>query len=364
MSSCFGQYLKLSLFGQSHGNAIGVTLDGLPAGLALDMAQIRREMGRRAPGTNAFSTPRREADAPEILSGLRDNVTTGQPLTALILNTDARSQDYGGEMDLPRPGHADYTGHVRYYGFEDFRGGGHFSGRLTAPIVFAGAVCKQWLKQKGVHIYAHILQLMDVKEPSFVNGLPEEETLEGLSLMTLPVTTPLLESSMAQVILDARGRGDSVGGVIECAVTGLPAGIGAPFFDSCESVLSHLLFSIPAVKGVSFGLGFEAAGMYGSQVNDAFAFEKGRVQTVTNRCGGILGGVTDGMPVIFQCAVRPTPSISLPQDTVSLKTGEAARLEIKGRHDPCIVPRAVPVAEAMAAIGLCELWKERLSCPL
>lgn len=364
MSSCFGKHLKLSLFGQSHGEAIGITIDGLPAGLTLDMDKIQQEMARRAPGTNPFSTTRKEGDVPEILSGVMNDVTTGQPLTAIIRNTNAHSKDYGDGVDLVRPGHADYTGHVRYYGFEDFRGGGHFSGRLTAPIVFAGAICKQWLKEKGVEIYAHILQLMDVKEQSFVQCMPDAETLEGLSTMILPVATPLLESSMAQVIETAKAQMDSVGGVIECMVTGLPAGMGAPFFDSCESVLSQLMFSIPAVKGVSFGLGFDMAGLYGSQVNDTFLYAGQEVKTGTNRCGGILGGITSGMPVIFQCAVRPTPSIGMAQETISLKTGTAAQLEIKGRHDPCILPRAVPVVEAMAAIGMCELWKERLSCPL
>ena len=324
MSSAFGQYLKLSIFGQSHGEALGVTLDGFPAGMTIDMKQLLAEMARRAPGQSLMTTARKEPDAP----------------------------------DLVRPGHADYTGHVRYFGFEDWRGGGSFSGRLTAGIVLAGTLCSQYLVHQGVKIACHIQQLGDVRDASFLaaDAAADYAFLKG---MHLPVLTAGLNQQMEETVLAARDKQDSVGGVLECMVTGLPAGLGAPFFDSVESVLSHLLFAIPAVKGVEFGEGFGFASMRGSQANDPFRIE---VTTESNHSGGINGGITNGMPVIFRCAVRPTPSIGQKQRTVSLRTGENADLEIHGRHDPCILPRAVPVVEAMAAIGMMELWKERAAC--
>lgn len=361
MSSCFGQYLKLSLFGQSHGEAIGITLDGFPAGMTVDESRLQAEMARRAPGQSAMTTSRREADQPEILSGILNGVTTGQPICAIIRNTNTRSRDYGDGVDLVRPGHADYTGHVRYFGFEDWRGGGHFSGRLTAPIVFAGALCSQWLEQQGVKIACHIQQLGDVRDGSFMEEDPTAD-YGYLKQMHLPVLTTGLDAAMEQTVLRAREAEDSVGGVLECMITGLPAGLGAPFFDSVESVLSHLLFSVPAVKGVAFGEGFGFAALRGSQANDAFRMENGRVVTVSNHAGGINGGISNGMPVIFRCVVRATPSIAQKQQTVSLRSGEDASLEIHGRHDPCILPRAVPVIEAVAAIGVMELWKERAAC--
>lgn len=363
MSSSFGRFLKLSLFGESHGVGLGIVIDGLPPGLALDLNEIGREMARRAPGRNDLSTPRREDDIPEILSGLYGGKTTGAPLSALIRSLNTRSQDYGEELDMPRPGHADYTGYVRYGGFGDHRGGGHFSGRLTAPIVFAGAVCKQWLKQNNIHIYAHIQRLNGLDDGSFLDAQAPKDMLSALKDQTLPVLTPGLAEKMAEAILSAKEQSDSVGGVVECMALGLPAGLGAPFFDSAEAVLSHLMFSVPAVKGLSFGAGFPMADLRGSQVNDAFYYDDaGAVRTKTNNCGGILGGITDGMPLVFRCAIRPTSSIALEQETVSLKEKKNTTLKIVGRHDPCIVPRALPVIEAMTAIGLCELWKERRSC--
>lgn len=358
MSSCFGHYFKVSLFGQSHGPAIGITLDGVPAGLSLDMDAIAAQMARRAPGNSPYATPRKEADLPQILSGVFRGRTTGQPLCAVIQNTNTRSQDYGEEMDLPRPGHADYTGHVRYFGFEDFRGGGHFSGRLTAPIVFAGAVCRQFLARQGVSLHGHILSLGGIRDDSLEARLPEQ----GFDLLPLPVMAEGPRRAMGEAIAQARSRGDSLGGVLEGRVDGLPAGLGAPFFDSVESVLSHLFFAIPAVKGVAFGLGFDCADHPGSYVNDPFTVENGKIVTATNHAGGILGGITNGMPVTFRLAVKPTPSIAQVQQTVSLKAMAPAPVAVKGRHDPCILPRAVPVMEAMAAIGLMELWKERASC--
>ena len=324
MSSFFGQYLRLSLFGQSHGAAIGITVDGLPAGLKIDFAQIRAEMARRAPGNSPLATSRAEADEVEILSGIKNDTLTGQPLCAVIRNTNQQSKDYPDEMVSPRPGHADYTGHVRYYGFEDFRGGGHFSGRLTAPIVFAGAVCKQFLADKGIAISAEML--LDEK-----------------------------------AILKAKAEHDSVGGDIRCVVSGVPVGLGAPFFDPVESVLSHLLFSVPGVKGVFFG---DSVHCLGSEYNDAFCVRNGKVTTATNHAGGIQGGVTNGAEVVFTCSLRPTASIGKAQTTVSLKAFEQMPITVSGRHDPCILPRAVPVIEAMAAIAFTELWKERLQCPL
>lgn len=361
MSSSYGQALKLSIFGQSHGEGIGVTLDGFPAGMEIDMAALRAEMARRAPGQSRLTTPRREADAPEFLSGVLHGRTTGQPICILIRNQDQHSRDYGDGVDLVRPGHADYTGHVRYFGQEDWRGGGSFSGRLTAPLVAAGALCMQWLGQQGVRIAAHIQQLAQVEDASFLQADCTADYAH-LRRMPLPVLTAGLDAQMEAAVLDAHAQGDSVGGVIECMVTGLPAGLGAPFFDSVESTLSHLLFAVPGVKGVEFGAGFGFAFMRGSQANDAFRMADGRVTTVTNYSGGINGGITNAMPVIFRCAIRPTPSIAITQQTVSLKNGQDAELTIHGRHDPCILPRAVPVIEAVAAIGMMNLWKERQGC--
>ena len=360
MSSFFGQQLRLALFGQSHGEAIGITMDGFPAGMTIDMERVAAEMQRRAPGRSSLTTPRKEADVPEILSGVMDGRTTGQPICAVIRNTNTRSADYGEGVDLLRPGHADYTGHVRYFGFGDWRGGGHFSGRLTAPIVFAGALCSQWLEQQGISIVSHIQQLGRVKDASLMDC--ENVDAAELKKMHLPVLRKGVDAEMEQEAMAALQAQDSVGGVIECRIDGLPAGLGAPFFDSVESVLSHLLFSVPAVKGVEFGEGFGFAALRGSQANDPFCMEDGKVVTATNHSGGVQGGITNGMPVIFRCAVRATPSIAKTQQTVSLRAGENAEINIHGRHDPCILPRAVPVIEAMAAIGVMELWKERQAC--
>ena len=361
MSSTWGQCLKLSIFGQSHGEAIGVTLDGFPAGMEIDTDRLLEEMARRAPGQSLLTTARKEADAPEFLSGVLNGKTTGQPVCVLIRNTNQRSRDYGDGVDLVRPGHADYTGHVRYFGHEDWRGGGSFSGRLTAPLVAAGALCSQWLEQQGVKIACHIQQLGHVKDASFMDADPAAD-YAYLKQMHLPVLTAGLDVQMEAEALAAREACDSVGGVIECMVTGLPAGLGAPFFDSVESEISHLLFSIPAVKAVEFGEGFGFASLRGSEANDAFRMADGKVVTETNHSGGVNGGITNGMPVIFRCAVRPTPSIAKRQQTVSLKAGENADIEVSGRHDPCILPRAVPVVEAMAAIAILDLWKERQGC--
>lgn len=361
MSSSWGQHLKLSIFGQSHGEAIGMTMDGFPVGMVIDMARLGAEMARRAPGQSALTTARKEPDAPEFLSGVLNGRTTGQPICAIIRNTNQRSRDYGDGVDLVRPGHADYTGHVRYFGFEDWRGGGSFSGRLTAPVVTAGALCGQWLEGQGVRIACHVQQLGSVQDTSFLRCDPDAD-YSYMKKMHLPVLTEGLDAQMEAEAMAARNDGDSIGGVLECMITGLPAGLGAPFFDSVESVISHLLFSVPAVKGVAFGEGFDFAKLRGSQANDPFRMEDGCIVTATNHSGGVNGGITNAMPVVFRCVIRPTPSIGQAQQTVSLKTGENAELAVKGRHDPCILPRAVPVIEAMAAIAVMELWKERQAC--
>lgn len=361
MSSFFGQNLRLSLFGQSHGAGIGVTIDGFPAGMVIDMDTLSAAMARRAPGQGSLTTARKEADLPEILSGVLDGRTTGQPICAVIRNTDQHSRDYGDGVDLIRPGHADYTGHVRYFGQEDWRGGGHFSGRLTAPLVFAGALCGQWLAERGVRIACHIQRLGELTDDSLMD-VPANADLSFLKTMALPVLRGGLDREMEAAVLAAREKQDSVGGVLECRADGLPAGLGAPFFDSVESVLAHLLFSIPAVKAVEFGEGVRFAQLPGSAANDALRMAGGQITHETNHAGGVNGGITNGMPVVFRCTVRATPSIARAQRTVSLKTGENTEIAVRGRHDPCILPRAVPVVEAVTAIGLMELWKERASC--
>ncbi len=360
MSSTYGEHLKVTLFGQSHGAAIGVVIEGLPAGMEIDQEALSHALARRAPGRSDLSTPRKETDQPEFLSGVMDGVLTGQPLCAVIRNHDQHSRDYSTELDLLRPGHADYTGHIRYFGFEDWRGGGSFSGRLTAPIVLAGALCAQFLREKGIRIFSHISRLGAHQDERIETA--EQSQLEALSEMTLPTLSPCMEERMAETIREARRSGDSVGGSVTCRVDGLPAGLGAPFFGSVESELSRLLFSIPGVKAVAFGDGFAFAEGTGSEMNDAFTIRNGQIRTATNHSGGINGGITNGMPLLFTCAVRPTPTIASPQRTVSIRDMEEREISARGRHDPCILPRVCPVVEAMAAIGLTELWKERAQC--
>jgi len=355
MSSSIGQTLKLSLFGESHGAAIGVVLDGLPGGLALDLEEIAREMARRAPGQDNLSTTRREADIPQIVSGFFRGRTTGTPLCALIQNTDTRSGDYGTLQELMRPGHADYTAQLRYGGYQDFRGSGHFSGRLTAPLVFAGAVCKQLLAGEGVSIGAHIAAVHGVRDALFDPVTLTPGQLDALARQPFPALDKAQGEKMRTEILAAKYEADSVGGVVECGVLGFPAGIGDPFFGSVESVLSHLLFSVPAVKGVEFGLGFGITELRGSQSNDSYYYDGGEVKTRTNHNGGILGGITNGMPIVFRAAIKPTSSIGKPQQTVNIAARREETLVVKGRHDPCIVQRAVPVIEAVTAVGLCDL---------
>ncbi len=318
------------IFGESHGSAIGVVLEGLPSGIALDMDFILAEMTRRAPGQSIFATARKEADVPQILSGVFEGYTTGTPLCAIIENTDKRSGDYSNLKVCPRPGHADYAGAVRYGGFHDHRGGGHFSGRLTAPLVFAGAVAKLILRERGVEICAHISRLGGLSNPD--------------------------RDQREAAILAAKEALDSVGGAIRCVVTGLPTGLGAPDYGrNVEGIFTQQLFAVPAVKAVAFGAGYAFADLRGSEANDAFYMDGGTVKTRTNHTGGINGGITNGMPVEFEVTFRPTPSIAREQDTVNLETGADVKLSIRGRHDPCVVQRAVPVVEAAAALAACQV---------
>ena len=347
MSSTYGENLKLSIFGQSHGPAIGMVLDGIPAGLPVNTDELQAFLNRRAPGNGDWSTPRKEADQPEFLSGILNGATSGAPIAAIIQNTNTRSGDYDSLKNRPRPAHADYTAQVKYGGYQDAAGGGHFSGRLTAPICIAGGLCKQWLTQMGISIGAHILSIGTVTDDSFDPIRPQLELVDAL----FPVLSHDASVQMQSAIAEVRKASDSIGGRIECAITGLPVGLGEPMFGGVESKLSQILYGIPAVKGLSFG----DTMTLGSDNNDAFTWENGTVRTETNHCGGILGGITNGMPVVFTVSVKPTPSIALPQQTVDLHTGENVTISITGRHDPCIVPRAVPVVEAAAAIAIYDL---------
>lgn len=359
MSGIWGNNLKISIFGESHGNAIGINIDGLPAGIELDLDKIDKEMKRRAPGKSSISTSRNESDIPEILSGYFDGKTTGTPLCAIIRNSDTRSKDYGEVKNLMRPGHADYTGHIKYSGFNDYRGGGHFSGRITAPLVFCGAICKQILSKEGIEIGAHIKKIKNIEDKGFNYVDISRQELLNLQNLELPLLDLSKEEAIKNTILDAKNQGDSVGGIIECAVVGIDVGVGNPFFDSVESTLSHLLFSVPAIKGVEFGLGFDITDMYGSQSNDEMCYDGDTIKSKTNNNGGIVGGITTGMPIIFKVAIKPTPSISKQQNTVNIKDKKNDVLAIKGRHDPCIVQRAIPVIEAVTAIGIFDLMKGR-----
>lgn len=358
MSGIFGLNIKMSIYGESHGKAIGVVLDGLPPGLALDEEAISREMARRAPGQSALTTARKEKDAVEIQSGFFNGYTTGTPLCARIANNDQHSKDYSILKDKMRPGHGDYAGYVRYQGYNDYRGGGHFSARLTAPLVFAGAVAKQALTQYGITVGAHILRIHDITEPGF-NPLGESEaTLKTIDAKSFPVINDNIGEQMQNCILTAKGVLNSVGGVIELMAINLPAGLGAPYFDSVESRLSQILFSVPAVKGIEFGEGFGFAQLTGAEANDQMHYEEGKVRCYTNHNGGITGGLTNGMPLVFRVAMKPTPSISREQKTVSLAEQSDTTLTVVGRHDPCIVQRAVPVIEAVTAWTLWDLLIE------
>ncbi len=352
MSSCFNGGVKLSIFGESHGKGIGVVIDNLPAGEEIDLGKIGEFMARRAPKKDGTSTMRSEKDIPEILSGFFEGKTTGTPLAAVIMNTDQHSNDYGNISHIARPAHADYTGFLRYNGANDPRGGGHFSGRITAPLVFAGAVCAQILERRGIYTGAHIKRIRDVSDSGFDSVNVTAETLELVKKRPFPTLSEEAETKMREVINNARMDLNSVGGVVECAAVGFPAGIGSPMLDGLENIISQLVFAIPAVKGIEFGNGFAAADLFGSENNDEFALDNGKVVTKTNNHGGILGGISSGMPIIFRVAFKPTPSISQPQKSVDFKDMTEQTLVIKGRHDPCVVPRAVPCVEAALNIAL------------
>lgn len=349
MTATLGEKIKLTIFGESHGLGIGCVIDGLPPGFAIDLDAVKKEMQRRAPGKSPLATARNEKDAFIIESGFFEGKTTGTPLCVLIPNSDQHSGDYSKLKNVMRPGHADYSGKVKYDGFNDYRGGGHFSGRLTAPLVFMGAIAKQILAEHGISIGAHIAAVAGVNDTPF-NLLGESaDTFSELAQKSFPVLDDTAGNEMQQLILAAKQSCDSVGGVIECMAINLPAGIGAPFFDSLESRLAHALFSVPAVKGIEFGKGFALVQMTGSEANDQMYYDNGVVKTYTNNNGGITGGITNGMPVLFKVAVKPTPSIAKVQKTVDLSTESNTELVITGRHDPCIVQRAVPVIEGVAA---------------
>ena len=349
MTATFGEKIKMTIFGESHGLAIGCVIDGLPPGTAIDLEAVKAEMQRRAPGKSKLATARQEKDAFIIQSGFFEGKTTGTPMCVLVPNGDQHSGDYSKLQNVMRPGHADYSGRVKYKGFNDYRGGGHFSGRLTAPLVFVGAVAKQILAQRGIYVGAHIASIAEAQDKMF-NPLGEsKETLTELAQKGFQVLDDAAGAEMQQLILAAKQSCDSVGGVIECMAINVPAGVGEPFFDSLESRLAHALFSIPAVKGVEFGKGFALAQLPGSEANDQLYFDGGVVKAYTNNNGGITGGITNGMPVCFKAVLKPTPSIAKVQKTVDLAKCENTELVITGRHDPCVVQRAVPVIEAVAA---------------
>lgn len=350
MSSTYGERLKLSIFGQSHGPAIGMNLDGIPAGQPVDLDALQAFLARRAPGQNEHTTSRKEADIPEFLAGIVNGFTCGAPITAIIHNTNTRSGDYDNLKDCPRPGHADYTAQIKHGGFQDAAGGGHFSGRLTAPLCIAGGLCKQWLENMGIRIGAHIVAIGGVvDDPVYLDWAnPDLDRIQA----DFPVLNPGAGEKMKAAIADAKADGDSVGGLIECIITGLPAGLGEPMFGGMESKIAQIVYGIPAIKGLSFGTGFAGSYMRGSENNDRFIIENGQIRTKKNYAGGIFGGITNGMPLVFEVAVKPTPSISRPQQSVSLSRMQEMELVVRGRHDPCIVPRAVPVIEAAAAIAI------------
>lgn len=359
MASCFGQNIKLSIFGESHGEAIGVVLDGLPAGERLDYDRLLQFMGRRRPGGTQFGTKRNEDDAPQIISGLCDGVTTGFPLCAIIKNNDTRSSDYARHRDIPRPSHADYTAYLRYQGFADMRGGGHFSGRLTACLCIAGGIALQILERRGISIGAHLLSVGKAHDRAYDSVSLSAHDLKAASESDFPALDSHSAEAMKAEISRAFSELDSVGGVIEGGILGMPAGIGSPMFDGIENRLAQALFGVPAVKGLEFGSGFAGAAVRGSQNNDAFDVRDGRVYTATNNHGGILGGISSGMPIVFRVAMKPTPSIALTQNSFSIEKMENTQIAIKGRHDPCVAVRAVPVIEAVAAICVLDIMEGR-----
>lgn len=351
MKNTFGTSVAITVFGESHGPYIGAVLDGLAAGIPVDEEAIRHALTLRRPA-GKISTARREKDEYIIASGVFEGKTTGTPIAIIIPNEDTRSRDYGKNFGLARPGHADYAAFCKYHGFEDYRGGGHFSGRVTSALVAAGAIARTALSEKGIEIGTHIKSIKDVHDRNFENFADDIKKLYG---EVFPVLSDEAGEEMRAVIENAASQGDSVGGILETVITGVPAGVGEPFFDSFESVISHAMFSVPAVKGVLFGAGEKFSSMLGSEANDPFRIKDGKVFTVTNNSGGVNGGITNGNPVIFSCVVKPTSSIYKTQKTVDMYKNEERELTIEGRHDPCIVHRARIVVDSLAAISLCDM---------
>ena len=350
MKNTFGTSVAVTIVGESHGEYIGAVIDGLAPGLDVNEEYINHMLFLRRPD-GKISTPRKEKDEFKIVSGVINGKTTGTPITILIPNENVKSGDYSGMRTVARPSHADYTAECKYHGFQDSRGGGHFSGRITAALVAAGAICKYALEQKGIYIGTHVKKCAGIEDREFDNLLTDIECLNQKTFAVLD--EPRIEE-MTNSIIEAASNGDSVGGVLETAICNMPEGVGEPWFDSVESMLSHMMFSIPAVKGIEFGAGFKIADMKGSEANDAIRLEKDKVVTTTNNNGGINGGITNGMPIIFRTAIKPTPTIFKPQNTVDFKTMTETVIQPKGRHDPAIVHRARVVQDAAAAIVLCD----------
>ncbi len=355
MATTYGKNIKLTIYGGSHDESIGMILSGVPSGIKIDTDKLLSFMKRRAPGQNAYSTRRREPDIPVFLSGVCDGITNGEDIQAVIYNTNQHSSDYANLSDIPRPSHADYAAMVKYGGDVDLRGGGHFSGRLTAPMCIAGGICLQILEQRGIRVAAHIHSIAGVRDSNFDAVNVNVWDFDALSQNSFPTVDTSAGLAMQEKIEAARLDGDSVGGVIECAAIGLPVGIGEHIFDGVEGRISQIVFGIPAIKGIEFGLGFGSAEVLGSQNNDPFFTDGKTIKTLTNNAGGVIGGMTSGMPLIFKVAFKPTPSIAKKQQSVSLSRMENVELEIHGRHDPCVVPRAVPVVEAACAIAILDM---------
>lgn len=360
MKSAIGNNVQLTIFGESHGSAIGMVLNGLAPGIEIDFDYINKQLDLRKP-KGRISTARKESDTPIVLSGFFEGKTTGTPLCILFENNNTKSKDYSKTKDIMRPSHADYSGFVKYHGFNDYRGGGHFSGRLTTPIVCAGAIAKQILESKGIYIGSHIKRIQDIYDTSFdyVNEETLKEQILEVNKKYFPTLSKDSEEKMLTLMEEAANNGDSIGGILETAIINVEAGIGEPMFDSIESTLSHYLFSVPAVKGVEFGLGFEFANGYGSEVNDSFYYDNDKVKTKTNNNGGINGGISNGMPIVFKTVIKPTPSIYKSQNTINIKDKENTTLQIEGRHDPAIIHRARIVIDSVSALAILDLMCTR-----
>lgn len=351
MSSLYGENIKLSLFGESHARAIGMTLDGIPAGKKIDMDALTHFLSRRSPGKSPLSSSRKEKDQPEFICGIKNNTTCGSPISAVIYNSDKHASDYQPYRNIPRPGHADYTAEIKYAGYQDKNGGGHFSGRLTAALCIAGGICIQLLNKEGIAVFSRVASIGKIRDHGVLS--------EDISHKTFPVVNDEQGVKMQKLILDQKAAGNSVGGAVECVITGCPPGLGDPIFDGIENRIAKIVFGIPAVKGLEFGSGFASSEKTGSENNDAFYFSETGIQTKTNHCGGILGGISNGMPIVFKVAFKPTPSISISQESVDMKKHEPTLISIQGRHDPCIVPRALPCVEAAAAIAIYDTFLGR-----